>query len=243
MQVDNYPDLDISIPEDGAQHTFDVVCRDTTQTQYWKLWKLYTHTHKYGTAFNVFLRNPDGSKGAQVYDGNYSYENGYDVGYYRWGPHVTFRTWPGDSLFQVDPRLGLIGEATYKNTAGPDPCIWGWSAYWEMMDVGFYYVPGDNLSTDIPTVTSDAGSVKVFPNPVTDAFVVSYDLEQPAPVEVYLTDLLGNRVGTLVSETGVQKGKYTREFNASDYKLNSGIYLVTFNIAGKTSTTKLIVPE
>ena len=103
MLVNNVPNLNISIPEDGQPHSFTIVDQDSSQTKYWNLWKLYTHTHKYGTAFNVWLRNPDGTKGAQIYDGNYSYEDGYDVGYYRWGPHVTFRTWAGDSLFAVNP--------------------------------------------------------------------------------------------------------------------------------------------
>ena len=245
MQVNNYPDLNISIPEDGQPHTFTVTGNDSSFTKYWNVWKMYTHTHKYGTAFNVWLRNPDGTKGAQVYNGNYSYELGYDVGWYRWGPHVTFRTWPGDSLLAVDPRSGFIGEATYINTAGPNPCIWGWSAYWEMMDIGFYYVPGDDLSPTAISEPKAMGELKmqVYPNPVSDAFVLSYELANQGNVEIGLADMLGNKIATLVSGNVQGTGKYTREFNASEYKLAKGIYLVTFNIDGKTATQKLIVTD
>jgi hypothetical protein len=243
MRVNNFVNDQIVIPEDNQPHTFTVTCIDSSQTQYWKLWKMYTHTHKYGTAFNVWLRNPDGSKGAMVYNGNYSYEDGYDVGYYRWGPHVTFRTWPGDSLFEVDPRLGFIGEATFKNTAGPDPTIWGFSSADEMMAVGFYYVNGNDLPTAVIEPKAEQQSVRVFPNPVLDQFVVSYELAEAQSVHIDLYDVMGNKVGTLLNTSPQTKGKYTHSFNTADYNMAPGIYLVSFNVGGVVTTEKLIVSE
>ena len=241
MEVNNVPNLDISIPEDGQPHTFTIVDTDNTQTQYWNLWKLYTHTHKYGTAFNVWLRNPDGTKGAQIYDGNYSYEDGYDVGYYRWGPHVTFRTWPGDSLFAINPHTGLIGEATWINTAGPNPVVWGFSADEEMMDVGFFYVPGDNISTGVQTVPQQQTEIKVFPNPLADEFVIQYDLADQQSVQIDLYDMTGNKIANLASNINQPSGKYSMPFHAEQYKLAAGVYMVSLNIGGKTTTQKLIV--
>ena len=243
MQVENYPGLDISIPQDGQPHTFTLNCTDSNLTNYWKIWKMYTHTHKYGTAFNVWLRNPDGTKGAQIYDGNYSYEDGYDVGYYRWGPHVTFRTWPGDSLFSINPLTGVIGEATWVNTAGPNPVVWGFTAAAEMMDVGFFYIPGDALPTAVNTPAADQFSEKVYPNPMLDGMVISYDIESASNVQVDLLDMTGKKVANLISDQPQSPGKYTRGFQASDYNLAPGIYLVSFNIGGKVATQKLVVTE
>ncbi len=124
MKMQPFVNMSIFIPEDGQSHSFPLYAQDSTRTTYWNLWKLSSHTHRYGTAFNMWLLNPDGSQGAEVYNGNYSYEDGFDVGYYRWGPHATFRTWPGDSLFPVNPYSGIYGEATWLNTAGPDTVWW-----------------------------------------------------------------------------------------------------------------------
>ena len=123
MLNNNWPNLNIVIPEDSQPHTFTVNVQDSTQTTYWNIWKLYTHTHKYGTAFNVYLLNPDGSWGAEIYNGDYSYEDGFMVGYYRWGPHVTFETWPGDSLFQVNPLIGMVGQATWVSKPPQSCCL------------------------------------------------------------------------------------------------------------------------
>ncbi len=202
---------------------------------------MYSHTHKYGTAYNVWLRNPDGSKGARIYDGNYSYEQGFDVGYYRNGPHVTFRTWADDSLFQIDPRLGIIAEGTFINTAGPDPVTWGFSSADEMMAVGFYFIYGDDLPTAITNQSNDEQTLTVFPNPANDEFVISYELSEAATVHVDLFDMLGKKVGNLLDNAPQTKGKYTHSFNTADYKLTSGIYLLSFNIGGKTATQKLII--
>ena len=243
MLVNNVPNLNISIPEDGQPHTFTIVDQDSSQTKYWNLWKLYTHTHKYGTAFNVWLRNPDGTKGAQIYDGNYSYEDGYDVGYYRWGPHVTFRTWAGDSLFAVNPLTGLIGEATWINTAGPNPVVWGFSAYEEMMDVGFFYVQGDDLPTAVTTVPENNAEIKVFPNPVADEFVLQYSLSQEASVQIDLFDVAGNKIGNMLNNVSQPTGKYSLGIHTDQYNLAAGIYLVSINIGGKVTTQKLVITD
>ena len=243
MRMESFVNMNIAIPHDGQTHTYPLLCQDSSRSTYWNLWKLSSHTHRYGTAFNIWLQNPDGSKGAQIYDGNYSYEDGFDVGYYRWGPHATFRTWPGDSLFPINPLSGVIGEATWLNTMGPDTVWWGFSSLDEMEAVYFYYVDGEALPTAVNTVPANNFSARVFPNPVSDAFILKYDLDQPTHVQVDLLDVLGNKVANLVNEQGQAPGQYTHDVNASEYKLQPGIYLVAFNIGGKIETQKLIITE
>ncbi|HXH18997.1 MAG TPA: hypothetical protein VNJ07_07920, partial [Chitinophagales bacterium] len=119
MLVRNFPNFLIWCLQDGNEYSFSAEAVDPDETGTWKIWKLYTHTHRYGTDFDVYLRNSDGTKGAQVYEGFYSYEQGFNVGYYRWGVDVTVRTFPDDELLEVDPKNGFIYEATYLNTDGP----------------------------------------------------------------------------------------------------------------------------
>jgi hypothetical protein len=243
MKVANFANPDISIPQDGQPHSFSVTCTDSTITQ-WNIWKMYSYTHKYGTAFNIYLRNPDGSQGAQVYNGNYDYETGVDVGYYRWGDSVTFRTWQPDSLLLVNSQSGLMGQATYINTAGPDTAVFGLSSSDEMMDVGFFYVPGTYvIPTAINNTPASRLNVMVFPNPAADEFVVSYELMQAEHVLVELYDISGNRVTTLVNNNEQQTGKYTRGFSAASCHLAAGMYFVNFSIGGSTATEKLIITE
>jgi hypothetical protein len=239
----NFPNFYFQIPADGQPHTFTQLGYDSAQTHYWKIWRLYSHTHKYGTAFNIWLRNPDGSKGAEVYNGNYNYEVGYDAGYYRNGTHSTVRQFANDSLLEVNPLTGLIGEATWRNT-GSIPMAWGLTTDQEMMVFGFFHIDGDPLvPNSIPSTPLDNRANKVFPNPVADQFVLSYELEDPGRVEIDLLDMVGNKVATLINSTFSDKGRYTHGFTASEFKLQAGIYLVNFNVDGKTATQKLIITD
>ena len=245
MYNNNFPDFDISIPQDGQPHSFSQTCRDSSMTHYWNLWKLYTHTHRYGTGYNIWQLNPDGSTGNEIYNGDYSYEDGYDVGYYRWGPHVTMRTWAGDSLYPVNPLTGLTATATWVNTAGPDPVVWGFTAQEEMMVVGFFYTIGDELpsATAVSSVDKDVLSVKIFPNPVTDDFTIQYEIAQSPGVQINLFDVAGNKIGNLLNNTTQAPGKYTLGLHTGQLHLAAGVYLISVNMDGKTTTQKLIVTE
>ena len=233
----------ISIPEDNQPHMLENVGNDSTQTQYYTIWKIYSHTHKYGTGFDIWLRNPDGTKGAQVYDGNYSYEDGYDVGYYRWGPHSTTHTYPDDSMLIVDPRLGFIWDATFTNTAGPNPVQYGPTSADEMDIMGFVGYSGANLPTSIMPVSTDKITTKVYPNPTLDEFSITYELAQSGNVSVDLMDVTGKKLASLINNNTSPAGKYSHTFNTNDYRLAAGIYYVSFNIGNSTATQKLIVTE
>ena len=244
MKTANFINDQITIPQDNQPHSFPLLAADSTRTNNWNIWKLYSHTHRYGTAFNMWLRNPDGTKGAQIYDGDYSYEDGFEVGYYRWGAHVTVRTWANDSLFPVNPLSGIISEATWMNTAGPNPVNWGFSAYDEMQVIFFLYVDGDPINaTAVSKPVSTDLSAQIYPNPVSDEFVLKYNIANTGPVRVDLTDMVGNKVANLLNEQAQSTGQYTHTFNTAAYNLTPGIYLVSFDLGGKTETQKLIITE
>jgi uncharacterized membrane protein len=97
--------------------------------------------------------------------------------------------------------------------------------------------------TGINTPVQNNITTEIFPNPSSDQFVVKYGLSQPATVRIDLLDMLGNKVTELVREGQQGSGQYTQTFNASEYKLQPGIYLVSFDIGGKTQTQKLVVTE
>ncbi|MBI1286786.1 MAG: T9SS type A sorting domain-containing protein [Flavobacteriales bacterium] len=240
MQIKLFPDLDISIPQDNQEHIFTQVADDQNATHMWKVWNLYTHTHKYGTMYNAYVRNPDGSKGEQLYNGNYSYELGFDAGYYRTGPEVTFRYFPDNDLYEIDPRLGIIHEAGFVNTAGPDPVNWGLTSDDEMMVLGVQFIEGETL-TGIEEAAPIEG-LRIYPNPTNGNFTVNFNLLESADVNIELMDMLGKRIATLPGQKNVN-GMYSQTFDAKSLNLKHGMYMVKITVNGASVTQKLMLTE
>jgi hypothetical protein len=242
MLIRNYPVETIVIPPDNQEHEFVEVANDTNETRYWMVWQLYGHTHKYGTDYDIFVRNPNGTMGSQEYESWYSYEQGFNVGYHRYGVDATFRYYPDDALLQVDPRLGWIHRARYKNTT-QDTVRWGLTSEEEMMVMGFQYIYGDTLGampTGIGQSSSGNWPVQVFPNPASNQLHVNYSLQKQSSVTVEMTDLLGKRVlwyeqkdkapGNYLDDVDVPKGT------------TPGMYVLNIR-AGNFSNTRRIVIE
>jgi hypothetical protein len=240
MNVLLFPNLDITIPQDGQEHTFTVEELDPFATNKWKVWNIYTHTHKYGTDYDVYMRNPNGTKGNQIYEGMYSYEQGFMVGYYRWGPEVTFEYFPDQALLEIDPRDGIIHEAKFRNTAGPDPVYWGLTSDDEMMVVGIQYVNGDAL-TDLPsTNAATKHPIHLFPNPGKGTLSINYTLDKAEDLVIDVINTVGAKVKNLFagSQSG---GVHTQTFDTES--LAPGIYFIQTTISGKAVTQKLVVTE
>jgi hypothetical protein len=106
MRVRNFPVFTISIPQDGQEHEFTETAIDTNETKMWKIWMLYSHTHRYGTDYDIWLRNSDGSKSTQIYEGFYNQEYTFNQGFYAWGPDVAIKYFT--PFVEVDPRLGFV---------------------------------------------------------------------------------------------------------------------------------------
>ncbi len=241
MLIRNFPVFTISIPEDGQEHTFTEVANDTNETNYWKIWQLYSHTHKYGTDYDIFRRNADGTEGVQEYEGLYSYEQDFMVGYYRTGVDVTFKYYPDDSLLQIDPRLGLLHRAKYRNTAGPDPIVWGLTSAEEMMVMGFQFIYGDPLPalTSVNDLAHESIKLSVFPNPATSSVSVNYALQQASDIKVELSNVLGETT-TVMEQKNRAPGNYLDEIDF-DKRFAPGIYLLTLRTKTSVSTQRIVI--
>ncbi|OWY25764.1 T9SS C-terminal target domain-containing protein [Sphingobacteriales bacterium UPWRP_1] len=161
-----FPNFNISIPWNNTDHVEEALCVDSLETNYWRIWILYTHTHRYGKDYDLFLRNDDGSQGEQIYEGFYNFDYTFNQGYYSWGVEAPQRVF--DTLLQVDPRKGIIQRAVYNNYAGPDPIGFGLTSVDEMMVAGFQFVYGDPLPA-LGTQQPDAplaATLQIYPNPM-----------------------------------------------------------------------------
>ena len=246
MQIKLFPVLDIVIPRDGEEHVFTEWAGDSLADNYWDVWNIYTHTHKYGSMYNAYAVNPDGTRiEPPIYDGDYSYELDFPVGFYRTGPEVTFRYFPDNDLYQVDPRLGIIHEAGFTvadSTAnsGMPPVEWGLTSDDEMMVLGIQYVEGSSL-TGVDEVASIKG-FRLYPNPTGNTFSLDFQLLEDANVTVEILDVLGKRIHA-ESFGNNSIGMFSASFDADELQLNRGIYVVNISVNENIISRKLMVTE
>jgi len=176
-------------------HTTDsvyVIEQYETDTSYtWYIWSIMAHTHQYGTNYQVWLRNPDGTKGDNIYNGQYDPTYTFMQGYYDW-EHPPFRTFD-DELLEVNFSNGLIHEATYTNPT--DQTVWfGLRTTDEMYVTYIQYVEhplGTGLDENPP---SGGPALKVFPNPTDGRLALQFGQQQPGPISVQIVNELGQEV-------------------------------------------------
>jgi hypothetical protein len=238
MLVRNFPVFTIEIPQDGQEHEFTEAAFDTTETKMWKIWMLYSHTHRYGTDYDIWLRNADGTKSNQLYEGFYNQEYQFNQGFYAWGVDVAIRYFT--PFLEVDPRLGFIHRAKYINTNGPNPVYWGDTSLDEMMVMGFQYVYGDDLEpSSVQNKKTDNIRLNVFPNPASNMISLSYVLQQPTDVQVELFNILGEKT-LLLNRQNKTAGNYLEEIELGN-SFASGVYLLTFHAGNETITKRLVI--
>ena len=219
-----FPNFNIVIPQDTSVYTFTEVANDPNpfNMNFWNIWILYSHTHKYGLDYDIWLRNPDGSKGSQVYEGFMNFDYTADIGYYDYEqtPQRIF-----DSvLLVVDPRDGFIHEAIFKNTGGPDPIAWGLTAEDEMMVMGFQYTIGAPLTSVNDNLTQKNIDLKIYPNPFSTSATLKINsgFTLTGNEELIIYDLYGKEVRRIVNIKS-REVKIERKF------LPGGMYFYTLN--------------
>lgn len=79
-----------------------------------------------------------------------------------------------------------------------------------------------------------------YPNPFNPTTTITYDLATAGNLTLEVFDVLGRKVATLAS--GVQlAGKHAYSFNASQYRLASGVYFYRLSANGFSETKKLLL--
>ncbi len=97
----------------------------------------------------------------------------------------------------------------------------------------------DNKKTSVSNIEPIASEFYIYPNPVIDQLLISYQLPQSiSNVKIVLTDLLGNELQLLSEGNGLGEGVYMEYFTLN---VSSGVYFITFNVDGVISTRKITV--
>jgi len=198
-------------------------------------WILQAHTHKLATAFNMYLRNPDGSKGQRVYDGNYNTEYTALQGYYDFS-HPPVEHFP--SFLPVNMDNGLLFEATWVNNTSTDVGF-GLTTHDEMF-IGYVQFTV-TLPSGIDSKNATESVLHVYPNPASDVLNISFDEKgKSMPVMLEIDDLLGNRIYALEDKTA-ENMLYRKQLWLKELKLSTGLYLLKVTKGDYSYTKKLLI--
>jgi len=205
------------------------------------IWLLSSHRHKYGTDYDMYKRNPDGSRGDQLFEGfmDYSGAQPVNLGYYDW-EHPPVRYF--EPLLPINTNDGLIHEAKYNNT-GNSIITFGLTTADEMMLYFIQYTLQNPQGTTsgVPAVSGFAGQpeLKVVPNPFTESTVLHYELERAAPVQIELYNAAGALQQTIVNEEQTS-GTHAVSLNAQSLQLTPGLYIARVAVDGQRLSKKLV---
>jgi len=96
-------------------------------------------------------------------------------------------------------------------------------------------------NNSIPTsiITSENPNIIVFPNPFSENATIQFEIgTNPQIVNIYINDLIGRTIKTIVKSNNNPNGKYSVDFNLSGFK--QGIYFVILEIDQQKYTRKII---
>lgn len=79
-----------------------------------------------------------------------------------------------------------------------------------------------------------------YPNPFNPSTVISYQLPMTSLVTLYVYDILGRTVATLVNEFQ-EAGKYNIQLSSFDFKLSTGIYFYRLTAGNHSDTKKMLL--
>lgn len=187
----------------GQQVTFTDSIVDSTSTAVIDIWMLTSHTHKYGTSYNIYERDPCGGKGEILYNGNFNQNYTFDQGFFDY-EHPSVREF--DDMPRIPIKQGIIHEATYFNY-GTDTIYFGLTTKDEMMNIFMQYSLSSvemltDLECDEDTATivlsnTDASAeqqLACYPNPFNRVVMLDVVGHVQGAVEWQLIDLLGRTV-------------------------------------------------
>lgn len=235
-----YPPTQLLIFNSGQTQTFtDPVFESGVQDSMY-VWFLSSHTHKYGLDYDIYKRNPDGTKGDQLYEGFYNTTYAFNQGYYDWQhPANLYLDEVYGDLVPIKRSQGLVQEAKFRiNDPNEGPFVgFGLTTDDEMMLAFIQYTLQRPGTTGIngPTAQMEP-MLQVYPNPAHDAVSVILPETHYGRCVVEVIDATG-RVCHRV-ETKDMQGDQGLMFSVRG--LQSGVYTIRAQAGAATYTARLM---
>ena len=222
----------------GSTTTTTFADGDNGQNEMRYIWSISSHTHKFGIGFNIYEYSSTAPNhiGDTLYLGNWDYLNGHDRTYYDW-EH------PGIRFFNPQRPMnmltnGLIVQTTWHNTSG-NYVTFGFQTSSEMQL--FYYMYTNTLpnTTGVNEIADNGFDFMVYPNPMSDAGIIAYKLDNAATVKASVIDIAGKEIAVLKEEKQMA-GSYTVDMG-KQIDLAKGIYFARVSVNGANYTKKFVI--
>ncbi len=224
-----------NIPSDSVEKTFTDPYFKANSNDEMNIWLLTSHTHKWGKDYDIYKRNPNGTKGDQIYEGFYNVDYTFNQGYYDFS-HPSIRLF--DPMETIKMSEGLIHEAKFRNT-GTSPAYFGLTTEDEMMLFIVQYTLNWNGLETGKTEHKNEDKLDIYPNPYHNSTNIVYSLQHSSEIILEVFNILGNKVYTLVQKEQ-PAGDYRYNFSAKGLGLSGGVYIVNFTVNGSTISKKVV---
>jgi hypothetical protein len=136
--------------------------------------------------------------------------------------------------FYIRPKSNLPASAIIANTATINfdfnSGVRTNTAYYPSSPIGIYETK----------FWSNTSTIKLFPNPTTGEFNLSYYLTTNTNVKLYLSNLLGEKIN-LYSNNSEKAGEHLLKFNLNNLNLKAGLYFVHLQENGNSRVGKLVL--
>ncbi|MBL4759500.1 MAG: T9SS type A sorting domain-containing protein [Mariprofundaceae bacterium] len=228
-----FPLSDFNIVNNSQDITFTETFNDPGSSETWNIWMFSSHTHKYGKDFDIYLRNSDGTKGQQVYEGFYNTDYSFDQGYFDY-EHPALRYF--EPLMPVPAKDGLIHEAVFNNN-GSNTVTFGLTTNEEMMVTYTQYTPQP------PVVAIDENApveslFHVYPNPATGPIMVLAKEPLAEAATIALFDPMGKQVLAMTLPLSVPTA-----ISWQDKGIQPGLYIVHISTGGHSFSERVLLLE
>ncbi len=100
--------------------------------------------------------------------------------------------------------------------------------------------PAEAILVEKATTANATTTVTVAPNPASDWMNLTYDVAQTGHVNVFITNMQGQRIATLFNGTAEQ-GTYNLNIVPAQLKMPSGLYFISVQTEGKLETVTVNV--
>lgn len=194
MKSEITANTNIWIPNDGITRTFTTALYEPGSTGQTFLWGITSHTHQWGTDFNIYKRTQFGDKDDMIFDAEYTNgdPNDFFLGFDYQHPPIRYF----DDFLPIKGNEGIIYEASFNNT-GPRAVGFGNTSEDEMMVIAFFYLDDTTGVGGTPTAIEQLyQDVKTTfaPNPVDETAVLWVEDLAVDRINFKLLDAMGKEV-------------------------------------------------
>jgi len=102
----------------------------------------------------------------------------------------------------------------------------------------------DSSITGTPLIAHQDGcNLQTYPNPFHESTQIAYDLGAAEAVSLFVTDITGRTVALFRDNELMSEGRHTEQYNAGNYNLAPGIYLLCLRSRDYCRTVKMVYKQ